>query len=134
MAKLKLIGDVVVIQSEKKFSDYELVGKYKPEALILRNENGDAEFAVSVRENAGEITPYSVTFDSMTRDEEGYALISIPVSGIPRDLDADKTKEFICDKFYNTIANIGKIETKMSSVIDDITNGRNAMMNSIELA
>ena len=68
MAKLKLIGDVVVLQSAKKYSDYEMVGKYRPEALILRDENGDAEFAVSVRENAGEITPYSVIFDSKTRD------------------------------------------------------------------
>lgn len=134
MAKLKLIGDVVVLQSEKKYSDYELVGKYRPEALILRDESGDAEFAVSVRENAGEITPYSVTFDSKTRDEAGYALISIPVSGIPRDLDASGIKEFICDRFYTTVANVEKIEAKISSVIDEITSERNNLIGSIELA
>lgn len=134
MAKLKLIGDVVVLQSEKKYSDYELVGKYRPEALILRDESGDAEFAVSVRESAGEITPYSVTFDSKTRDEAGYALISIPVSGIPRNLDASGIKEFICDRFYTTVANVEKIEAKISSVIDEITSERNNLIGSIELA
>lgn len=134
MAKLKLIGDVVVLQSEKKYSDYELVAKYKPEALIVRNEDGDAEFAVSVRENAGEISPYSVVFDSKTRDPEGYALISIPVTGIPRDLEASKTKELICDRFYSTVSNVEKIEAKISSVIEEIARERNALINSIELA
>lgn len=134
MAKLKLIGDVIVLQSEKKYSDYEMVGKYRPEALILRDENGDAEFAVSVREFAGEITPYSVAFDSKTRDEAGYALISIPVSGIPKNLDASGTKEFICDRFYTTVANVEKIEARIASVVDEITNERNNLMGSIELA
>lgn len=134
MAKLKLIGDVVVLQSEKKYSDYELVKKYKPEALIVRNEDGDAVFAVSVKENGGEITPYSVVFDSKTRDGEGHAVISIPVANIPRDLDADKTKEFICDRFYSIISNIEKVEAKISSVIEEITNERSTLMNNIELA
>lgn len=133
MAKITIAGNAAVITSELKLEDVKMVAKYRPEALILKggkdNEETLFRIAVSVC-GIGEIGKYGACFDEVSRSEGGAATVTMTIDGIG---DKD-VKEYIADTYGSAIAKLNAIEEKLPGVVAEITEQKQAVIDSITVA
>lgn len=116
MAKIKKVGQALVLTSAIKAEEFDKVKKFKPEALELKTEKGEVTFKVMLDE--GEISRYGVSFDSV--DREGYAQLTI--------MTYVESKEDILDCYATILANINKVEAQVAAALDEV----NALFASVE--
>ena len=130
MAKIKVCGDAAVIESSVTLEQYKTVAKYRPNELTLKGgEDGKTVLVkVGVAEKGG-INKYGVTFDGATRDENGYATVTVI---IPKG--TDDPKQWIIDEFGSTLLNLEAIEAKLTAVLEDVAEDAAAISSMIEIA
>ena len=126
MAKITIVGDAVVITSAAKLEDLELVQKYRPEALVLKDEEGNEVFAVGV--GGSSINNWGVEFNSATHDERKLATITGVIKGYDGEGDV---RELVADEFGVVFANLNKIEETLPTVIREIKDQRTALIAGI---
>ena len=133
MAKVKIVGDAVILTSELKLDDIKLVEKTAPHALSLYGEEDGREvalFTIGTSKTAGFpgcVTKAGITFSKASRDG-GYAQITF---SIPEG-DGDP-KELVAEKIGVALMNLNKIEASLPDVIDDINEAKEAMLDCIEV-
>lgn len=113
MAKVKILGNAVEVTSSVKFEDIKKVKKYRPSALVLKDENGNALYALSVGE--GKINNVGASFDHATRDDEKKATLTMAVT-----YEGDDVKAYVADALGAALLNLGKIEATLPAVINEI--------------
>ena len=106
--KVSLMGKVFILTSTIKREDYELLSKYRKEALVVY-ENDEVVFGVGLAKE-GKINDVSVTFGSET-DGDGYARLTIPFAG---------KKDEAADKWGRSIMRLEKLEADLPKVIDEV--------------
>ena len=134
MANVKIIGDAIVITSEVKFEDYQLVQKMKPKALSLYEENSDGKLVPVFRVNVcdGEVRPTDVnengiTFRKGSRDG-GYAQITAKAPAGDGDI-----KELVAEVFGGPLAKLIELEEQLPFVLDAIHDAHEAVLENIEV-
>lgn len=118
MAKIKIVGDAVVVTSAVKLEDYKKVKKYRPKALVLMGgeDNKEEIFRVGISSGNGSVKPYGIEFGKETRDENKLACITTVLEGIG---DED-IKKYVADAYGQAILLLNKIEEKIPSVLAEI--------------
>ena len=129
MAKVKTVGQAIVVVSDVKLEDIEKVEKYRPEALVLKGGEDGKEEIFRIGTGAGKINTYGASFGEATRDEEKLATITMTTN-----YSGDNIKEFICDELGAALTNLGKLEKAIPEVIEAIDKDRAAIMEGIELS
>ena len=97
--KITINGDAYVLASEIKAEDIELLKKYDPDALKIKDKDGNDKFSVTYAEGKSGIQKFTdsacATFGGKTRDDAGNAAllvsdfkgrdtrIEVEVKGIP---------------------------------------------------
>lgn len=134
MAKTKIVGDALVITSELKLTDLELVQKYEPAALKLYNvdDNGKKNpcFAICVQPGAlqkFDVTDNGITFRKASRDG-GFAEITCSVPAGEGDV-----RELVAEKFGGAISGLIRLEQELPDVIEAITERRQSVIDCIEV-
>lgn len=127
MAKVKVCGDAIVIESALKLEEIANVQKFRPEALVLKGgEDGKTPvFALSVTKGAAGIGPLGAQFKDAAR-ETGKATMTI-VKHIEGDV-----KAYIADNFGGTLAKLNALEATLPGVLSEIQADRETIMASVE--
>lgn len=128
MAKITIAGDALIISSAVKYEDLAKVAKYRPDALVLKDAEGEPVFRVACGQYSG-VSEYGITFETATR-EGGYACITLGTY-IP---EGEDVKEFVADTIGAAIGNLEKIETTIPDILGEIDVQRTAMMSKIQIA
>jgi len=131
MAKIKVVGEAAVIISDLKLADIEKVGKYRPDALVLRSddEKKSLVFKISTsKDRMGEISSYGAAFGAA--DADGFATITVA----PLAADGDDVKEAVAEKVGPSILHLNKLEQALPAVIEEIDAEHAAILGNIEIA
>jgi len=133
MASITICGDAVVIKSAETLDNLKLLQKYKPEALCLMDEDGNAVFKVGVasREAGGQLNNFGASFASVTRDADGLATITMISSG--SQSGAELVSD-VSDKFGPAIIKLSRVEEQFASAIEQIAKDKAEVLEHITLA
>lgn len=130
--KLTITADAYSLTSTIKVADIEFLKKYKPAALQIVDEEGNAKFGISYSEGCSSVAAFGVTFSGATRDENGYATVTgILPSGLGTTAEA---KEFVAEKFGGIVAYLKQLEESIPNVVAQIKAERNQLIDSITVA
>lgn len=131
MAKITIAGDAIVITSSLKLEDIKTVEKYRPEALVLLDEDGEQVFRVGTTTGAGNITKYGAEFGSETRDDEKKAIMTLVFTCNDKSMSI---KEVVADKIGAYVLNLSKVEDNIPAVLGEIKAEKERIMESITIA
>ena len=128
--KIKIFKDLTkfTLTSALTKSDIEMVKKYRPEALKIKDADKNDLFAVSYCEGHPCISPTGVTFGSKSTDGD-FAMI---VGDLPEKIPSDQSAgDYIADKVGAALAYINAMESTIPSIVTDIKSERAALIGSI---
>ncbi len=130
MAKITVVGNAIVITSSAKLEEIKLVEKYRPEVLTLMSgeDNKDPVFRVCSTTGTGNISKYGAEFGQETRDSEKNAVITLGFEANAEDL-----KKAVVDAIGSEIINLTKVEKNISSVIEEIKNEEQSVLDAITI-
>lgn len=129
MATIKVTGNAVVITSALTVKQIETAAKYRPQALLLLDEDKNPVFAVGIGGGTGSITKHGAVF-SRTADAEGRATITL-ITAFPDDADR---KEFVADLLGNAVLNLNKLEATLPAVLGEVAAEKAAVLEGITIA
>lgn len=126
MAKIKVLGQAVVVTSSIKLEDIKKVKKYRPDALILKGgEDGKEQiFALGVGE--GSVNKYGASFNRETRDNDKLATMTLTTS-----YDGEDIQEHVADELGEALVKLRAIEEKFPAIIAEVDAERAAIMADI---
>lgn len=131
MEKTKIIiaGTTVTFVSPHTLEQLRKVEKYKPNALVLRDDNGDAQFILSASHDAAITDAYAAYADS-TPDENALACISM---GLP-NCNGKKATEVVADSYGPMIVKMNAIEAQITRALHDVDDMLRQVANDITVA
>lgn len=127
--KITLHQDVkkYVLTSALKKEDLDLVKKYAPDALKIKDQDGNDIFGMSYCEDRSSVSKIGVTFGGVNK--EGCVIV---VGDLPATLPAGvKPGEYVADVVGAAIANITALEEKLPGVVKNIREQRAALIGTI---
>lgn len=130
MANIKVLGNVFAITSGFKYDELKRVQRFRPEALELKDADGDTLFQISVACSGG-FGNGCVVFDCKTPDEQALACVTADLPRIPEGKDV---REYLADEVGGILANVNKIEQTLPGVLEEINAEHEAALASIDIA
>lgn len=124
MAKIKVNGAAAVVRSDVRLEDYKKIEKYRPQKLVLVDENQEPVFSVKTAQGMGSIGKYGAVFGEVTDGAEKYATITL----VEENGFGEDAKHAITEKVGAAILNLNKIEARVPEIIREI----NAELAEIE--
>lgn len=116
MAEVKIVADKYVVCSTITLENYQKLKRYRPEALILRDEDKNEIFKVKFGSQGG-VCKFGVVFDATTNDDNRF----LTVTGcIPECYDNNLTKEYVIEAVRIALPQLKKIEDGISSTLEGI--------------
>lgn len=118
MARIKIVGNAVVVISSMKMEDLETIKKYRPNALTLYEGEGKEKepvFKIGVGKNYGVINKYGAEFGGTTHDDAALATITMVVGEEVEDI-----KGYVADNIGYPILQLNKLEATLQAVLDEI--------------
>lgn len=129
--KLSLMSGAYTLNSELTVDDITLLKKYNPDALSIKDGDGNTVFGVGYSEGNPSIAPFGVTF-GMKSFEGNKASIT---ETIPPTLDTvEKAKEYVAEKFGGVVAYLEALEETIPVAAQAIRDTRQALIDSITVA
>ena len=129
MAKVKTMGQAIVVVSDVKLEDIKKIEKYRPDALVLKGGEDNKEEIFRIGTGSSSINTYGASFCEETRDDDKNAVITMTTG-----YNGDDIKGFIADELGAALTNLGKLEKTIPAVIDAIDKEREAIMSGITVA
>lgn len=132
MAKIKVTGNVFVVESAHTLDEIKTLEKYNPKALYLYETAEDGKKTPVFRiatSCTGSINDKGACFADASYDERGVACITVP---IPKD--TDDVKAFIMDAVGQGIVKLNKVEETFAEALAKVEADKAAVMENIELA
>ena len=123
MAKVTIAGDAVVITSSRKLEEIKTLEKYKPEALVLKNDKDEVYFKVGT--GAGSINKYGVSFPDVSRTGDGTAELTLVL------YDVSDAVGYVSDNYGAAIVNLNEVEAKLDDALNEVTNQKAKILASI---
>lgn len=109
-----------------KAEDLEVVKKYRPDELKLKDKDGNDTFAVGYNPGHNSLCKNGVTFGGKT--EDGFAMLT---GDIPATVKAEDVGEYIADYVGPAVTGLNTIEAKIPTVVSAIKAERGALIDSI---
>lgn len=125
MAKVTIMLNSAVLVSSVKKEDIAKLQKYRPSALVLRDEEDNPVFAIGVTSGRGVVGRNGIEF---AQDVDGFAAVEIPVPDI-----ADK-KAYVQDVCGVTILRLNQLEELIPDELEDLDSEVEAISECIEFA
>lgn len=130
MAKITVAGNVFVVTSDFTLEDLKRVERFRPDALTLKDEEGDPTFIVKAGCSGG-IMSGAVIFAESTRDGRKAACVTCKLPEIPENKDV---RDVLADEIGGIITNLSKIEEALPAVLDEINAEHAAIAEAIDMA
>lgn len=116
MAKIRILGEAIVVTSSLKLEDIKTVKKYSPNDLVILK---DKEPVFALGTNSEGISDMGISF--CKADKDGFATMTI----VKRD--QPDLKKFFLDEFGGAIAHLNALEEKLPASIEAINDARDAV-------
>lgn len=129
MAKIVVAGEAVVITSTMRLDELRTIKKYRPEALCLKDEEGEPIFCIGVTTGAGAIGKYGAEFGAEGHGDEPKACITMVCPGISGDV-----KEAVSELIGPAILRLNEIEDTLPAVLEEIVAEKAAIEGTISVA
>ena len=132
MAKIKIVGNVAVVESTRTLEDIRTLEKYAPKSLYLYETNEDGKKSPVFRvctAPSGSINSVGACFADESYDERAVACITIPIPAGTEDV-----KAFIMDTVGQGIVKLNKIEDTFAEALAKVEADKAAVLENIELA
>lgn len=129
MAKLKVLGDMIQIKIDLTESDFNKVKNYAPDALKIKNDDGDEVFGISMGD--AHWSKYGVAFCNTDSDGKLFMTTNNPV--VEHSDPAEELK-IIKEKFAQTIFFLEMIEKNFDSIKTELNAMEQNAERSIEMA
>ena len=119
-----------VLTSTLKTEDIELVKKYRPDALKIKNSDGDEVFGLAYVEGKPSVAQFGITFGATNAD--GFAIVTgdIPAT----ELKNGKGGDYVADVVGAALPHINAMEAQLPEVVASIKSERAALIGSIKNA
>lgn len=128
-AGITVAGQAVVITSSMTLDNIKTIGKYRPNALQLKDaENKEVIFSVGIAKGKGSINKYGAEFDGVTYNSEGKAVITLDMPEVKGNV-----AESIAEYVGVAILNLNKLEAQLPAVINEIATEKAAIMANINV-
>ena len=131
--KITLHEDVLkyVLTSTLKKEDLDLVKKYRPDALKIKDSEGNDIFGMSYVAGKPCVSKNGATFGATNKD--GFAIIS---GDIPEKLPAENANagEYVADIVGAALTHINALEKSLPDVVTAIKQERATLIGSITRA
>lgn len=124
--KIKIMGNAVVYTSTAKAEDIKKLQKYQPDVLAMTDEEGNEIFKVGFA-TIGGYNRYGFTFDSVSRDENGYASLTMCAP------DGENIAEVLADEMTEIFRKVSIIEERIPTAVETVNANREAFINQIEI-
>ena len=116
MAKLKVLGDMIQIKIDLTESDYKKVTNYAPDALKVKDEEGNEIFGISMGD--AHWSRYGVAFCNTDSNGKLFMTTENPVTNHE---DPVAEKNLIKEKFAQTIFFLELIEKHFAEIKTELT-------------
>lgn len=116
MAKIKVLGDMIQIKINLTESDFKKVKNYAPDALKIKNEDGNEIFGISMGD--AHCSKYGVAF--CNTDAEGKLFMTTE-NPIKDHSDPTEEKKVIKEQFAQTIFFLEMIEEHFAAIKTELT-------------
>jgi len=128
MAKVTIAGSSYVITSAVSMADLETVKKYRPSALTITDpETKETIFRVGI--GTSSMSDYGISFGGVSNDDAKLATATLPIPS-----DVEDAKEYVLDKAGLALVNLEKVEAEIAETLEDISNERKAIAESITVS
>lgn len=131
MAKITVVGSMVIVRSTLTLEEIALVEKHRPDALAIKDEEGEVVFRVGTTKGTGAIGAYGVSFGESSRDDKKNAVVTLGIADLGEDEDI---REIIADELGAPLAKLNKIESGIAEVIEGIKAEKQAVIDAITIA
>lgn len=128
--KIKLYRNLAqyTLTSSVKTADINLLKKYNPDALTIKDAEGNVKFAIGYNEGKSSVAPFGVTFGA-TDVTTGAAMVK---GELPASADtAEKCGEYVADIVGKALAYVNILEETIPAAVADVTTARSALIGSI---
>gem|GEM_PF-4232593 len=122
VAKIKKVGQALVLTSAITSKEYDKIVKFEPKALELKTEKGELTFKVQASCDAS-LSKYGVGFDALDKDEH-LQLTMMTNAG---------SKEEIMDSYAGILANLTKVEAQVAEAGERVNDLFASVEGSIEV-
>lgn len=134
MAKVKVVGDAVVVISNMKLEDLKTIKKYRPEALTLMGgeEKKTPIFKIGLGSSISPISDMGITFAGETHDEEALATLTGIVVSDAETIDDYKNE--IAEHYGKAVMRLTELEATLPAVLKEIEAEKEKALECIEIA
>lgn len=123
--RIAIIADKFAVNSSIKLEDIELLKKYKPDALKIRDEEGNDLFAIDYKAGQPSISKFGVTFSAVAGRTAKVALTGEIPAG------TSNPKEFVADRVGVAVDYINQLENEIPAVVETIKATRKTLMDGM---
>ena len=119
MAKVNVVGNVMVVTSKLKLEDLKKLQNYYPDSLCISDDNGIVYYKVCVGSEQS-ISQYGICFLDTTSDPNGYAACTLPLPSSVGAHTGAQLQNYIATTYGASLVGLNEIESRLESVIQDV--------------
>lgn len=128
MAKITTLGDSVQIKTTITLNELVKVKRYEPEALTIRDEDGNPVFTVSYGDAS--LSAYGICFSSTDAEDNMFLTLVNPVQD---HSDKEAEKQAILEEFAPIIAKLNVLEVNIMGIVKELDVIESSVAESIEV-
>ena len=117
MAKIKVAGDVMIVESAVTLEDIKTLKKVNPDALSLFEKDEDGKkkrvFTIDVAKGEGSVSRIGMCFGAESKDGKKLAIISMPIPA-----EVEDAKEFAYEKVGAVMGKLEAVEAQVKPALD----------------
>jgi len=128
---VSVAGGAIVFISGMKLADLKDLVKYDPDALVMKNEDGDEIFAIGLaRDGHGSVGSYGISYAQTGETADGFATVTLCAP----EKNADAIREYIADTYGAAMAKINQLEAGAADKLATARANHQAVVDSITVA
>lgn len=121
--KIKVIENKILVESSVTVEEFEKVQRYAPEALIIRDDEGDEIFAVMIEEHSM-VDDIGVAFNK--HGNKLIAWLHMAKAEGPK-------KKYIEETYGMALSRLKEVEAKVAQCLNDVQAKISTVTDSIEI-
>lgn len=127
--RITITADAYAITSSMTVEEIKTLRKANPDALKIKDADGNEKFAVSYSEGKPSINAFGVTFGGKSHDDNGFATITgiIPAG-------TSSPKDYVADLVAPVKTYLEQVEAAASPAAEAAKTARKALVDSIVVA
>jgi hypothetical protein len=132
MAKLKVVGKALVLESRYTLGELQLIESHKPEILALKDKDNNDVFVIKCARNPeskGSISKYGVEFTS-TFAKDAKATVTV-LEDFP---ETEDVKDYLADKYGVMLSNVNQIEENATGACEEIKANLERIKEAIQIS